>query len=113
MTEWVKREHSEGRHILYIEWDAIEQLQREVDALKARNEPALAAEPTRDELRAENAELRARCERLRNLLAAGQTVVRSWPVLKDEQPIDVYRFRWLNEVNGALAALDAAEGKGR
>jgi hypothetical protein len=39
--------------------------------------------------------------------------VRAWPVLKDEQPIDVYRFRWLNEVNGALAALDAAEGKGR
>jgi len=107
MTEWVKREHSEGRHILYIEWDAIEQLQREVDALKAQAAPTPAA-PT-PEPSAELVALRARCERLRNLLAAGQTVVRSWPVLKDEQPIDVYRFRWLNEVNGALAALDAAE----
>lgn len=46
MTEWVKREHSEGRHILYIEWDAIEQLQREVDALKVKAAPT----PVEDEV---------------------------------------------------------------
>ncbi|NLG26793.1 MAG: hypothetical protein GX557_02710 [Chloroflexi bacterium] len=83
MTEWVKREHSEGRHILYIEWDAIEQLQRAVAALKRARRPArlsLRGTCACDVPYKEEAEdLRAENENRLALLAEGAAAIKVWP----------------------------------